>query len=1050
MKLGFGKLKITTEPDTGVELQELRNTTQALQRSFAVIEFDPQGNILSANDNFLATMGYALNEIQHKHHSMFLRPGDSQHADYQAFWNDLRDGQFQSGEYLRINKNGDDVWIQATYNPILDQQGNVYKVIKFASEITRQKAQSAEYEGQINAISKSLAVIHFDLDGRILWANENFLQTMGYALDEVVAQHHRIFVSEEEKSADSYRTFWQQLNNGEFQSGEFHRVAKNGQSVWIQASYNPIYDSTGQLKKIIKYASDITEQKLKNTDFEGQIAAISKTQAVIEFNTDGKILNANENFLATMGYQLAEIQGKHHRMFVDGAYANSPDYQDFWQQLRQGKHQSGEYQRFAKGGKEVWIQAAYTPIFDVNGEVLKIVKYATDITQQKQDYANFQGQISAIGKSQAVIEFDMDGNILTANHNFLATMGYELDEIQGKHHRMFVAPEVSASAEYARFWQDLNDGKFTTGEYQRIAKNGQDVWIQASYNPILDAAQRPFKVVKYATDVTAQKVQNADYAGQIAAIGKSQAVIEFNLDSSILTANVNFLQAMGYQLQEIQGKKHQIFVPDAIKNNQQYRDFWDALRAGEYQSGEFKRITKSGDDIWIQASYNPILGLNGEVAKIVKYATDITQQKMIDADNQGQLNAIDKSQAIIEFSPDATILKANDNFLNTMGYQLAEIQGKKHGIFVTQDYRDSQDYQAFWENLRKGEFQAGEFKRIAKDGSEVWIHATYNPIFDLNGEVYKVVKFAIEVTGRVNAVNAVRMALENLSQGNLNTTIQQTFIPEFESLKGAINSTVDKLRETVLDINHCASEVMVGANEIAQGNQELSNRTEQQASSLEETAASMEELTTTVQENARNSQEAHEIANQTKEKAHQGGQIVSEAIASMELISQSSKKVVDIINVIDEIAFQTNLLALNAAVEAARAGEEGRGFAVVATEVRNLAQRSAGAAKQIKELIQDSVKKVDEGKQLVNNSGDTLEEIIHSVVKVTEMMNKIALSSKEQSTGISEINSAVSQMDNMTQQNAAMVEEATAASDTLKQLAVNMTSKLNYFSLGEQ
>ena len=614
---------------------------------------------------------------------------------------------------------------------------------------------------------------------------------------------------------------------------------------------------------------------------------------------------------------------------------------------------------------------------------------------------------------------------------------------------MFVTPEEGTSAEYRKFWQDLNEGKFTTGEYQRVGKQGKEVWIQASYNPILDASQKPFKVVKYASDVTAQKRLNADYQGQIAAIGKSQAVIEFNLDSSIITANDNFLNAMGYELQEIQGKKHEMFVPSDMKKSQEYRDFWDALRAGQYQAGEFKRITKSGDDIWIQASYNPILGLNGKVAKIVKYATDITAQKMIDADNQGQLNAIDKSQAIIEFNPDATILRANDNFLNAMGYQLDEIQGKKHAIFVTSDYRDSHEYQMFWDKLRSGEYQAGEFKRVAKDGAEVWIHATYNPILDLNGNVYKVVKFAIEVTGRVNAVNAVRTALENLSRGDLSTAIQQEFIPEFESLKAAINSTVEKLRETVLDINHCASEVTVGANEIAQGNQELSNRTEQQASSLEETAASMEELTTTVQENAQNSQEAHEIANQTKEKAHQGGQIVSEAIASMELISQSSKKVVDIINVIDEIAFQTNLLALNAAVEAARAGEEGRGFAVVATEVRNLAQRSAGAAKQIKELIQDSVKKVDEGKQLVNNSGETLEEIIQSVVKVTDMMNKIALSSKEQSTGISEINSAVSQMDNMTQQNAAMVEEATAASDTLKQLAVNMTSKLNYFSLGE-
>ena len=358
------------------------------------------------------------------------------------------------------------------------------------------------------------------------------------------------------------------------------------------------------------------------------IEAIKRSQGTIEFTMDGNILTANKNFLSLLGYELEEVKGKHHSMFVDPEYAKSPEYREFWERLATGEFFTAEFHRFGKGGKDVWIQATYCPVLNKHGKPYKVFKVASDVTDQKRQTSDYAGQIEAIGKSQAVIEFDMDGKILTANQNFLDAMGYTLAEVQGKHHQMFVDPAYAKSPEYKKFWETLRSGKYMSAEYQRFGKGGKEVWIQASYNPIIDMNGRPFKVVKYATDVTAEKLRAADYAGQIEAIGKSQAVISFEMDGTIIDANDNFLNAMGYKLADLKGRNHSMCVDPEYAKTDAYKAFWEALRRGEYQSGEFKRMGKGGKDVWISASYNPVFDMNGRPFKVVKYASDVTKQVM--------------------------------------------------------------------------------------------------------------------------------------------------------------------------------------------------------------------------------------------------------------------------------------------------------------------------------------------------------------------------------------------------------------------------------------
>lgn len=503
----------------------------------------------------------------------------------------------------------------------------------------------------------------------------------------------------------------------------------------------------------------------------------------------------------------------------------------------------------------------------------------------------------------------------------------------------------------------------------------------------------------------------SDMQGQLAAIDKSQAVIEFELDGTILTANENFLKTVGYSLEAVRGQHHRIFVPAAEHASSEYREFWERLRRGEYAAGQYVRVARDGREVWLQATYNPILDSSGKATKVVKYCVDITQQKTSSANYEGQIAAISKSQAVIEFELDGTIKHANENFLKTVGYTLADIRGRHHRMFVPAAYAQSAEYHAFWAKLGRGEYDAGLYERVAKGDREVWLQASYNPIVDARGRPVKVVKYATDVTAQ--------------------------------------KRMTEQLSKLVTHLRGATAEVQASAEGISAGNTSLSQRVEEQAANLEQTAASMEEMMASVKQNAQNTVRANELAVVAREQADRGGTVVGQAVAAMRDINDASTKIADIVGLIDDIAFQTNLLALNAAVEAARAGEQGRGFAVVASEVRSLAGRSASAAKEIKSLIKDSVAKVADGSRLVEQSGDSLAQIVNSVKSVTEIVAEISLATQEQASGIEQVGHAIAQMDQATQQNAALVEEAAAASASIFQQARELNEAVAEVDGGE-
>jgi len=678
-------------------------------------------------------------------------------------------------------------------------------------------------------------------------------------------------------------------------------------------------------------------------------------------------------------------------------------------------------------------------------------------------------ELDSILRSEAVIEFDLDGKILTANTLFLSVMGYSLEEIVGRHHSLFVDPAYSSSYEYREFWASLNRGEFRTEEFKRLAKGGREIWLAASYKPVLDKNGKPVRVVKIARDISVAKQQNAEYQGQLAAIGKSQATIEFNLDGTVRTANENFLSTLGYSLDEIKGKHHSMFVDTAFANSVAYRAFWDALREGKFQSGEFKRVGKAGKEIWIQASYNPILDASGRPFKVVKFAGDITQQKNAATEDAKIRTMMDNMAASVTFADKHNVI----TYANASAIELLRKVERHLPVKVNQIVGSSIDI--FHKNPRHQQDIIAEPRNFPFEGqiriADEYFLLRASRIADTEGNFAGSLVSWDCVTAKVNAEQAVKSNLERerqqadelrtkvasvlevvnaMAAGNFDIVIPDLGSDAVGEVGVALQAAIESIKMALTEVRDVAGTVSTAAQQLNAVSREITNGAQTQASSLEETAASLEEITSTVKQNSDNAQQARQLATGSRDVAEKGGSVVSEAVQAMKEINESSKRIADIITTIDEIAFQTNLLALNAAVEAARAGEQGRGFAVVAAEVRNLAQRSASAAKEIKVLINDSVRKVENGSSLVNRSGETLSEIVSSVKRVTDIVSEIAAASREQLVGIEQVNKAVSQMDRVTQANASQTEEMSGTATALLSHAVQLGELVSRFQLSSQ
>ena len=442
-------------------------------------------------------------------------------------------------------------------------------------------------------------------------------------------------------------------------------------------------------------------------------------------------------------------------------------------------------------------------------------------------------------------------------------------------------------------------------------------------------------------DATA-RLDREDQARRLSAVEASQAVIEFTADGTILSANQAFLDVMGYTLDEVRGRHHGLFVEASYRDSRAYAAFWDGLRAGRPEVAEFKRVAKNGKAVWIKGSYNPIRDGAGVVTRVVKYATDVTAQTVEAAALRGQVEAIGRSQAVISFDLEGRVLEANANFLSAVGYTAAEVVGQHHGMFVDVDHRASAEYARFWDALRRGEYQAGQFRRIGKGGREVWIEASYNPVLDADGRPVQVTKFAIDVTAQVEQRERVRRLEEEAARERVEAEARHKadLVQLADAFEQTVGGVLASVASAATELQATATSMSGIATETARQSTTVAAAASQAAANVNTVAAAAEELGASVNEIGRQVAGSEDLAAQAVTEAEQTAVLVQE-------LSEAVRRIGDVVAMISAIASQTNLLALNATIEAARAGEAGRGFAVVAAEVKELANQTARATEEI-------------------------------------------------------------------------------------------------------
>ncbi|WMN11529.1 PAS domain S-box protein [Marivirga salinae] len=629
MRQNIEEMEATQEEMSRNQL-ELDGVFSAINNTLLKAEFDVEGNVISANQKFKEFLKWEEADIKHKKHENICKNPER----CGEIWRKVQAGNNHIVEYETRTSKKEKVWIEASYSPVLDTNGNLKKILMLGQDISERVANEEEQRRlSLVADNTDNSVIITDKEGLIEYVNSGFENMTGYKLEEIRGRKPGEFLQGPETNQETKKKISQLLKEEKPINEEILNYAKDGRTYWVSLAINPVRDANGELQNFIAVQADITATKKSALDAKYKLEAIGRSNAVIEFDTKGFVIDVNQNYLDIIGYEKEELIGKHDESMVDQYTSKSKEYKQLWERLAKGEFVTDEFERYTKSGKKVILKCVFNPIFDINGNAIKVVKFANDITQEKtlereneRQQVELMNHMEAINKTIGSLEFDKKGKIVKANEIYLSITGFKLEDIQGKSYFDLLPEKDRFKPQYQLMWESLQSGKFFSGEFKQVDKNGHEVWLSGTINPIYDNEQNLEKVLLLAQFTTKSKQKLNELGGSVTAMKGVIPILELNTDFSLKNANPLFFEASGYSRMTL--KKVEFSKDFRLANGTKPKDILKDLDEGKKVETYLEFKTNDGEWVNSKVSMAGVQNLDLELDKIIILFTGMVEQNL--------------------------------------------------------------------------------------------------------------------------------------------------------------------------------------------------------------------------------------------------------------------------------------------------------------------------------------------------------------------------------------------------------------------------------------
>ncbi len=712
---------------------------------------------------------------------------------------------------------------------------------------------------------------------------------LDYMPGDLFGKTHDALWLKSETLKPEYIEFWEKLRQGRIVEGCHAHLNADGQTVWLQSTFVPIRDGSGNLRSVKQCLMDIND-RVRQADADARLlSALMGSTPVIVYDPEGHVLQMSESFCMKLETTISEARGRSVDKLLNPEFARGTTFVDAMSRVKEGLSARLEIHHQTEKGSLVWVRAVLFPIKREDGKLDRIVEIGFDMTSEHDRLLELELRYGVLGEALGIVDIAPSGEIIAANRRYLVQLGLSEEEVVGKDYRTLIPDDVQKSSSFAGFWDRVTNGETVTGDHRRIGAAGNEVWLHATYAPLRARPnERLTRIMCFARNITDMKTGQEQAESKLRAVEDLIGIAEYSPQGHLHRASPKFLSMFDYSSDEVRDTEHREFCPAEVVESDAYTNLWMQLRSGETRRQKERRWAKGRQDVWVDATYVPIRDYRGTVRSVVELARDITADTTQLHELKQKLAAVDTVFGMVEFDTSGTIQSYNDGFLRMIGYSARSLQDQHHSMLCSTDEGISQDYRDFWLALSKGEARTGFFNLLGHLGREIVVIGSYLPIRNLVGRVDSIVLFTVEVT---EFTNFRKSALASVTTALSNIDVLDTGRSEDKKACDGLKEALANARDVIAD----------------------------------------------------------------------GKSTISGSLAEFENVAMTVRSIQEKVNMVSQIATQTNLLAFNAAVEAARVGKNGEGFSIVADEVRRLAERNAGAARDIMAHVQEISDRVTSG-----------------------------------------------------------------------------------------